>query len=47
MLHHYGGKGYDHILTNIVPQLKQAGLDDKTIQTLMVDNPCKLLVAFE
>lgn len=43
MLRRYGGQGYAHILEGIVPMLLQAGLDRNDIDTLLVDNPRRLL----
>lgn len=40
-LSQYGGLGYDHILTNIVPRLMRRGLNDRNIEQLLVDNPSK------
>jgi phosphotriesterase-related protein len=39
MLHRYGGRGYDHILTGIVPRLREAGIGEGTVERLLVDNP--------
>jgi phosphotriesterase-related protein len=39
----YGGWGYDHIVRNIVPLMKINGMTDEQIQTLIVDNPKRLL----
>jgi phosphotriesterase-related protein len=35
----WGGFGYHHLLVNVIPRLRAKGADDKTIQTLLVDNP--------
>jgi phosphotriesterase-related protein len=35
----WGGFGYHHLLVNVVPRLRAKGADDKTIQTLLIDNP--------
>ena len=35
----WGGFGYHHLLVNVVPSLRDRGADDRTIQTLLVDNP--------
>jgi phosphotriesterase-related protein len=43
LLHSYGGRGYDHILTNIVPMMEDLGLTDTQIDTLLVRNPARLL----
>ena len=37
-LHKYGGWGYDHILTNIIPYLTHEGLSDNEINTLLIEN---------
>ena len=42
-LHCFGGWGYDHILTNIIPMMKDEGYDDVTINTLFVENPARFL----
>ena len=42
-LRRYGGYGYDHILTNVVPMLRQAGLGQSTLDLLLRDNPARLL----
>ena len=38
-LTHYGGRGYGHILKNFVPMLKNVGVSDEQIHTLLVENP--------
>jgi phosphotriesterase-related protein len=43
LLHHYGGWGYDHILTHIVPMLLEQGVTGEQIDTILRDNPGKLL----
>ena len=35
----WGGFGYHHLLVNVIPRLRDRGADDRTIQTLLVDNP--------
>ncbi|WP_436935699.1 phosphotriesterase family protein [Halovenus marina] len=35
----YGGFGYGHILENIVPMLREAGISRETIDTILEDNP--------
>ena len=40
----WGGFGYHHLLVNVIPRLRAKGADDKTIQTLVVDNPRRALV---
>ena len=39
----YGGKGYAHILENIVPRMRKRGFTEKQIQAILVDNPRKAL----
>jgi phosphotriesterase-related protein len=43
MLRSYGGWGYDHILTNVVPLMRYKGMSDEQIHTLLVENPKRLL----
>lgn len=43
MLHRYGGQGYDHILRNIVPRLRAAGLSPETIERFLIGNPAEWL----
>ena len=35
---------YHHLLVNVIPRLRTKGADDKTIQTLLVDNPRRAFV---
>jgi len=42
-LHKYGGGGYEHLLVNIVPRLKQLGVSQREVNTLLVDNPREVL----
>ena len=43
LLHKYGGCGYDHILTNIVPVLIRRDLTMNQINVILKDNPARLL----
>jgi phosphotriesterase-related protein len=43
MLHRYGGWGYDHLLTNIVPMLLNEGVTPDQIGVLLRENPCRFL----
>ena len=43
MLHTYGGWGYDHIITNIVPMLEDFGVSSGDIELITVLNPRNLL----
>ena len=38
-----GGYGYAHILNNLVPLFKAGGITDDQINTIMVENPKRLL----
>jgi len=35
----YGGKGYAHILENIVPRMRKRGFTEESIQSILIDNP--------
>ena len=39
----YGGHGYGHIFANVVPMMRRRGFSDGEIQTILVDNPRRLL----
>ena len=39
----YGGGGYEHILRNDVPLMRTLGMKEEHIQTLLVENPKRLL----
>jgi len=41
----YGGKGFDYIITGIIPRLRKHGFSNKDINMMLVDNPAKA-VAF-
>jgi phosphotriesterase-related protein len=43
MLRHYGGWGYDHILRNIMPMMRDEGLSPDDIEVFLRDNPQRLL----
>ena len=43
LIHRYGGWGYDHILTNIVPMMREIGIDENAIETILYKNPLRLL----
>jgi phosphotriesterase-related protein len=43
MLHRYGGWGYDHLLTNIVPMLIDEGITPDHIDVLLRENPRRFL----
>ncbi|UMG93497.1 M20/M25/M40 family metallo-hydrolase [Nocardioides sp. TF02-7] len=42
-LHAHGGTGYDHLLVEVVPRLRQRGFTDDDLHTLLVDNPRRAL----
>ncbi|TMV48763.1 hypothetical protein FE783_17105 [Paenibacillus mesophilus] len=42
-LHRYGGWGYDHVVTNIVPMMEGEGISPEHIRTLLCDNPAAFL----
>jgi predicted metal-dependent phosphotriesterase family hydrolase len=39
----YGGEGYDHLLVNFIPMLKDAGISDEQIRMMLVENPKRIL----
>lgn len=43
MLHRYGGWGYDHVITNIVPMMEDFGISSTDIEYMTVINPRNLL----
>ncbi len=47
LLHTYGGWGYDHVLTNIVPMMEDEGITDEQIKTMLVENPANWLCGKE
>ena len=38
-LRHFGGWGYDHVFTNIVPMMRMEGISDADIKKIVYDNP--------
>ena len=42
-LKRYGGHGYDHIPTRIIPRLRARGMDEEDVQMVVVDNPTRML----
>lgn len=42
-LRKYGGWGYDHLLTNVLPAMKRQGITDEQIETMLVVNPRRYL----
>jgi phosphotriesterase-related protein len=43
LLHSYGGWGYDHLLTNVIPMLREYGLSDDQVKLLTEENPRRFL----
>jgi len=39
----YGGHGYDHILKNIVPRMRAMGFTEAQLNTMLVENPRRVL----
>lgn len=42
-LHRFGGQGYSHILTNVLPLMKEKHFSEETINTITVENPKRML----
>ncbi|MBO5364364.1 MAG: phosphotriesterase-related protein [Clostridia bacterium] len=47
LMHRYGGWGYDHVLTNIVPMMEDEGITNEQINTLLKENPADWLCGKE
>lgn len=47
LLHKYGGWGYDHVLTNIVPMMEDEGINPSDIRKMLVENPADWLCGKE
>jgi len=43
LLHRYGGWGYDHILTHIIPMMLDEGITPQQIDVILKDNPRNFL----
>ena len=43
LLHSYGGWGYDHVITNILPVLRYMGITQEQIDEIMIHNPARWL----
>ncbi len=39
----YGGHGWDHILTNVVPWMRARGFAEEDLRLILVDNPTRML----
>jgi phosphotriesterase-related protein len=42
-LRRYGGEGYGHLLSRVVPLMRRKGLSTDEIDALLIDNPARLL----
>lgn len=42
-LRSFGGNGYGHFLTNMVPTLRSLGVSSAAIDTILIDNPARVL----
>jgi phosphotriesterase-related protein len=42
-LKRYGGHGFDHIATRIVPRMRARGIGDEHVRMVLVDNPTRML----
>ena len=47
LLHTYGGWGYDHVLSNIVPMMQDEGITDEQIEIMLKENPADWLCTKE
>jgi len=39
----YGGHGYAHILENVAPRMKNAGVSQSELDTMLIENPARVL----
>ena len=42
----YGGHGWEHIIRNILPRMKENGINDNHIDDMIINNPKKMLTFF-
>jgi phosphotriesterase-related protein len=47
LMHCYGGWGYDHVLSNIVPMMEDEGITDEQIAIMLKENPADWLCGKE
>jgi phosphotriesterase-related protein len=47
LLRRYGGHGYAHILTNVLPMFEGAGVPDDAVARILTDNPQRMLTVAE
>ncbi|GAC1382366.1 MAG: phosphotriesterase-related protein [Ktedonobacteraceae bacterium] len=45
--HRYGGWGWDHLLSNIIPRLRHAGVSQQELDTIFIETPKRLLTLQE
>lgn len=45
--HYYGGWGWDHLLSNIVPRLRYAGVSQHELDVMFIETPSRLLTFSE
>lgn len=43
LLHRYGGWGYDHVLSNIIPMMKEEEIEEQHINLMVKENPNSFL----
>ena len=43
----YGGWGFDHIISNVIPMMKRCGVSDKEVEQIMISTPTRLLMIEE
>jgi len=41
--HQHGGRGYDHLLTAVVPRLLEVGFSEREVARMLEDNPARFL----
>jgi phosphotriesterase-related protein len=44
-LRRYGGVGYGHMMSAVVPMMRSAGISQEAIRKMLIDNPRKILTA--
>jgi phosphotriesterase-related protein len=45
MLSRYGGNGYAFVVRHFLPRLRRHGMDESSLETLMVTNPRRVFDA--
>ena len=43
----FGGHGYDHIITNVLPKMKMKGFSQNLIDQITIENPARWLTIDE